>query len=108
MLDSTIEIDKFFRVYVYGYVPKSAPTIAVTYVTFYVRVEANKYTHANLLCIGMTDGYKAISISRVVDNEFIKKHREIMMTSNLNGFKFGIYFIFVDDGGNNKKIYLFD
>jgi hypothetical protein len=31
-----------------------------------------------------------------------------MVNSNLNGFKFGIYFIFVEDGKGNKKIYLFD
>jgi hypothetical protein len=30
-----------------------------------------------------------------------------MAKSNLNGFKFGIYFVF-DDGKNNRKIYLFD
>ncbi len=34
------------------------------------------------------------------------KHREIMATSNLNLFKYGIYFIF-DDGKGNKKVYLF-
>ncbi|MFP3165045.1 MAG: hypothetical protein RXQ76_04245 [Acidianus sp.] len=108
MLDSSTSIDKFFKVHVYGYIPKSAPTIAVTYVTFYVRIKANKVAHANLLCIGITDGYKTISISKVVDNEFIKKHRDLMVNSNLNGFKFGIYFIFVEDGKGNKKIYLFD
>jgi len=103
MLSSSISIDKFFIVRVYGYIPKTAPTIAVTYVTFYVK--ADKPTHANLLCIGITDGYKTISISRVVDNEFIRKHRELMVNSNLNIFKFGIYFVF--DDGKNKKIYLF-
>ncbi len=119
MVSSTINIDKFFIVRVHGYIPKTTPTIAVTYVTFYVK--ADKPAHANLLCIGITDGYKTISISRVVDNEFIRKHRDLMVNSNLNAFKFGIYFIF-DDVKNNvilewkdgepilklyKKIYLF-
>ena len=120
MLSSSISIDKLFIVRVHGYIPKTTPTIAVTYVTFYVK--ADKPTHANLLCIGITDGYKTINISTVVDKEFIKKHRELMVNSNLNGFKFGIYFVF-DDVKNNvilewkdgepilklyKKIYLFD
>ncbi len=98
MVSSTINIDKFFIVRVHGYIPKTTPTIAVTYVTFYVK--ADKPAHANLLCIGITDGYKTISISRVVDNEFIRKHRDLMVNSNLNAFKFGIYFIF-DDVKNN-------
>ena len=119
MLSSSISIDKLFMVRVHGYIPKTTPTIAVTYVTFYVK--ADKLTHANLLCIGITDGHKTISISTVADNEFIRKHRELMVNSNLNIFKYGIYFIF-DDAKNNvilewkdgepilklyKKIYLF-
>jgi len=119
MVSSTMSIDKFFMVRVHGYIPKTTPTIAVTYVTFYVK--ADKLTHANLLCIGITDGHKTISISTVADNEFIRKHRELMVNSNLNIFKYGIYFIF-DDAKNNvilewkdgepilklyKKIYLF-
>jgi len=119
MVSSTMSIDKFFMVRVHGYIPKTTPTIAITYVTFYVK--ADKLTHANLLCIGITDGHKTISISTVADNEFIRKHRELMVNSNLNIFKYGIYFIF-DDAKNNvilewkdgepilklyKKIYLF-
>ena len=104
MLSSSISIDKFFIVRVHGYIPKTTPTIAVTYVTFYVK--ADKPTHANLLCIGITDGHETISISTVADNEFIRKHRELMVNSNLNISKYGIYFVF-DDGKNNKKIYLF-
>jgi len=119
MVNSTMSIDKFFIVRVHGYIPKTTPTIAVTYVTFYVK--ADKLTHANLLCIGIADGHKTISISTVADNEFIRKHRELMVNSNLNIFKYGIYFIF-DDAKNNvilewkdgepilklyKKIYLF-
>jgi hypothetical protein len=119
MVSSTMSIDKFFTVRVHGYIPKTTPTIAVTYVAFYVK--ADKLTHANLLCIGITDGHKTISISTVADNEFIRKHRELMVNSNLNIFKYGIYFIF-DDAKNNvilewkdgepilklyKKIYLF-
>jgi hypothetical protein len=98
MLSSSISIDKFFIVRVHGYIPKTTPTIAVTYVTFYVK--ADKPTHANLLCIGITDGHETISISTVADNEFIRKHRELMVNSNLNISKYGIYFIF-DDAKNN-------
>ena len=108
--------------HVHRYIPKTTPTIAVTYVSFYVRVKPDKVAHANILCIGITDGHKTIRISTAADNEFIRKHRDLMATSNLNGFKFGIYFIF-DDAKNNvilewkdgepilklyKKIYLFD
>ncbi|MFP3203066.1 MAG: hypothetical protein RXR43_12845 [Sulfolobus sp.] len=121
MVSSTISIDKFFIVRVHGYIPKTTPTIAVTYITLYVRVKDDKFAHANLLCIRITDGYNTINISTVADNEFIKKHRDLMANSNLNVFKFGIYFIF-DDAKNNvtlewkdgkpilklyKKIYLF-
>jgi hypothetical protein len=105
MVSSSISIDKFFIVRVHGYIPKTTPTIAVTYVTFYVK--ADKASHANLLCIGIGDGHDTLYISAVADNEFIRKHRDLMATSNLNGFKFGIYFVF-DDGKGNKKIYLFD
>ena len=120
MVSSSISIDKFFIVRVHGYIPTTIPTIAVTYVTFYVK--ADKVSHANLLCISISDGHNTINISTVVDNEFIRKHRDLMATSNLNGFKFGIYFVF-DDVKNNvilewkdgepilklyKKIYLFD
>ena len=105
MVSSSISIDKFFIVRVHGYIPTTIPIIAVTYVTFYVK--ADKISHANLLCISISDGHNTINISTVVDNEFIRKHRDLMATSNLNGFKFGIYFVF-DDGKGNKKIYLFD
>jgi len=122
MLSSSISIDKLFMVRVHGYIPKTTPTIGVAYVTFYVRVKADKVAHANLLCIGIADDHKTIHISTVVDNEYIKKHRDIIINSNLNAFKYGIYFIF-DDVKNNvilewkdgepilklyKKIYLFD
>ena len=106
MLSSRISIEKSFTVRVQGYMPETTPTtIAVTYVTFYVK--ADKASHANLLCIGIGDGHNTLYISAVADNEFIRKHRDLMANSNLNGFKFGIYFVF-DDGKNNKKIYLFD
>jgi len=106
MVTSKIDIDDYFIVRVQGYMPETTPTIGVTYVTFYFRVEANKVTHANLLCIGIGDGHNTFYISAVADNEFIRKHRDLMVNSNLNIFKFGIYFIF-DDEKNNKKIYLF-
>jgi len=107
MVTTKIDIDKYFIVRVQGYMPETTPNIGVAYVTFYVRVEANKVTHANLLCIGIGDGHKTLYMSAVMDNEYIRKHRDIMVNSNLNGFKFGIYFIF-DGEKNNKKIYLFD
>ncbi|MFP3234051.1 MAG: hypothetical protein RXR08_10320 [Sulfolobaceae archaeon] len=106
MVSSTVGIGKFFIVRVHGYIPKTTPTIVVTYVTFYVKAD-KKASHANLLCIGINDGHNTINISTVADNELIKKHRDLMATSNLNGFKFGIYFIF-DYGKNNTKVYLFD
>ena len=106
MVSSKVDIDKYFIVRVQGFMPATTPTIAVTYVTFYVKLEANKVAHTNLLCIGIGDGHSTLYISAVMDNEYIKKHRDIMVNSNLNIFKFGIYFVF-DDGKNNKKIYLF-
>jgi len=106
MVSSKVDIDKYFIVRVEGFMPATTPTIAVTYVTFYVRVEANKVAHTNLLCIGIGDGHNTLYISAVMDNEYIKKHRDIMVNSNLNISKYGIYFVF-DDGKNNKKIYLF-
>jgi hypothetical protein len=121
MVRSTVSIGKNFIVSVHGYIPKTTPTIAVTYITFYIRVKPDKVAHANILCIYITDGHKTIGFSTVVDNEFIRKHRDLMATSNLNMFKFGIYFIF-DDAKNNvilewkdgepilklyRKIYLF-
>ena len=105
MVSSSISIDKFFIVRVHGYIPETTPTITVTYVAFLVK--ADKASHANLLCIGISDGHNAINISTVVDNEFIRKHRDLMAKSNLNIFKYGIYFIFDDGKNNNKKIYLF-
>ena len=106
MVSSKVDIDKYFIVRVQGFMPATTPVIGVSYVTFYVRVEANKVAHTNLLCIGIGDGHNTLYISAVMDNEYIKKHRDIMVNSNLNIFKFGIYFVF-DDGKNNKKIYLF-
>jgi hypothetical protein len=109
MVNSRVDIDKYFIVRVQGFMPQDTPTIGVAYVSFYVRIDglkADKFTHTNLLCIGIGDGHNTLYISAVADNEYIKKHREIMATSNLNGFKFGIYFIFEDE--KNKKIYLFD
>ena len=109
MLSSRISIDKYFTVRVHGFIPETTPTIAVTYVSFYLRPDKATHArlpHANLLCIDITDGHTTVNISTVVDNEFIRKHRDLMINSHLNISKFGIYFIF-DDGKNNKKIYLF-
>jgi len=111
MVTSRIYIDKHFIVRVEGFMPESTPVIGVSYVDFYVKFNKpapNKPAHANLLCIGISDGHNTINISAVADNEFIKKHRDLMAKSNLNGFEFGIYFIFDDGKNNNKKIYLFD
>jgi hypothetical protein len=106
MVNSSVSIDKYFIVRVEGFMPKVEPVIGVSYVDFYVRVRDNEVKHTNLLCIGIGDGYNTLYISAVADNEYIMKHREIMMTSNLNIFNYGIYFIF-DDGKGNKKVYLF-
>jgi len=106
MVNSRIDIDKHFMVRVEGFMPATTPVIGVAYVCFFVKVKANRPAHANLLCIGIGDGHNTLYISAVVDNEYIKKHRDIMVNSNLNGLKFGIYFVF-DDGKGNKKIYLF-
>ena len=107
MVTSRIDIDKHFIVRVEGFMPENTPTIGVAYVDFYIKVRDKEAKHANILCIGIGDGHNTLYISAVVDNEYIKKHRDLMANSNLNGFKFGIYFIF-DDGKNNKKVYLFD
>lgn len=109
MVNSKVNIDKYFTVRVEGFMPQDTPTIGVAYVDFYTRIDRvknDKFAHTNILCIGIGDGHNTLYISAVVDNEYIKKHREIMMTSNLNLFKFGIYFFF-DDGKGNKKVYLF-
>jgi len=135
MVTSSISIDKFFVVRVHGYIPETTPTISVAYFTFYVRDDkverldvikrlrgkANKFKHANFLCIDIQDDHKTINISTVADNEFIRKHRDLIVSSHHDGAKFGIYFIF-DDTKNNvilewkdgepilklyKKIYLF-
>ena len=106
MVNSRIDIDKHFMVRVEGFMPATTPVIGVAYVCFFVKVKANRPAHANLLCIGIGDGHNTLYISAVVDNEYIKKHRDIMVNSNLNISKYGIYFVF-DDGKNNKKIYLF-
>jgi len=108
MVNSKVDIDKYFIVRVEGFMPQDIPTIGVAYVSFYVRMDRiknDKIVHTNILCIGIGDGHNTLYISAVADNEYIKKHREIMMTSNLNLFRYGIYFFF-DDGGN-KKVYLF-
>jgi hypothetical protein len=110
MVSSKIDIDKYFTVRIEGFMPQETPTIGVAYVSFYVRIDRiknDRIVHTNILCIGIGDGHNTLYISGVVDSEDIMKHREIMATSNLNGFKFGIYFIF-DDGKGNKKVYLFD
>jgi hypothetical protein len=107
MVSSSIDIDKHFIVRVKGFMPQDTPVIGVSYVCLFVKAKAPKPAHANLLCIGIGDGHNTLYISAVVDSEYIRKHRDLMATSNLNGFKFGIYFIF-DDGKGNKKVYLFD
>jgi len=111
MADSRIDIDKYFIVHVKEFMPQATPTIGVAYVSFYTRLDRvpnDRIVHTNILCIGIGDGHNTLYISAVADNEYIKKHREIMATSNLNGFKFGIYFIFEDEKNNKKKVYLFD
>jgi len=111
MVDSRIDIDKYFIVHVKEFMPQATPTIGVAYVDFYTRLDRipnDRIVHTNILCIGIGDGHNTLYISAVADNEYIKKHREIMATSNLNGFKFGIYFIFEDEKNNKKKVYLFD
>ena len=111
MADSRIDIDKYFIVHVKEFMPQATPTIGVAYVDFYTRLDRvpnDRIVHTNILCIGIGDGHNTLYISAVADNEYIKKHREIMATSNLNGFKFGIYFIFEDEKNNKKKVYLFD
>jgi len=108
MVNSIVDIDKYFIVRVKEFMPKTTPAIGVAYVSFYIRVDKNKTAHTNLLCIGIGDGHDTLYISAVAENEYIKRHREIMATSNLNGFKFGIYFIFEDEKNNSKKVYLFD
>ncbi len=105
MVSSRIGISKHFMVRVEGFMPATTPVIGVSYVCLFVK--ANRPAHANLLCIGIGDGHDTLYISAVADNEFIRKHRDLMATSNLNGFKYGIYFIF-DDGKGNKRVYLFD
>ncbi len=109
MVNSKVDIDKYFIVRVEGFMPQDTPTIGVAYVSFYVRIDRiknDKFVHTNLLCIGIGDGHDTLYISAVADNEYIMKHREIMVQSNLNLFKYGIYFFF-DDGKGNKKVYLF-